>query len=404
MTRGDLPEGFEDKPPVALNLEAGLGMDPTAEDDPAPSTEPEEVELAFDRFLEKEGAKTSLQQRDEGEPYWPRDDANAPDYAHLLGVEAESSFQLEAEDIETLIRANRFQPEGFNNVIALAFRGADLASGFEVENEARISLRELRPDHRNFHCVLGFYRRTERRLTLFTGSTVPCPYYIQQYYNRVNGLPYQTAVGCNLLPPACYVFRVARHRDIRPALRATEPRTGNTDATVTVLRTENDLSFGTQDRWDISTPYDNVHCSYFINLSPRYNAFFSSAGCLTVRGRQDPSHQWEKYQAVLNSIGSGRRIDLILLTGRECAIAAKLRQAGLLGDQAVMFRELVRLRVGSTGEEVNRLQRRLGFQGSGYFGASTKERLTAFQRSNNLLIDGIYSPASDQQLGWGVFV
>jgi peptidoglycan hydrolase-like protein with peptidoglycan-binding domain len=66
-------------------------------------------------------------------------------------------------------------------------------------------------------------------------------------------------------------------------------------------------------------------------------------------------------------------------------------------------RELVRLRPGSQGDEVNRLQAKLGLTPSSYFGASTKVALVKYQRANGLPSDGIYSPQLDQRLGWAVF-
>jgi hypothetical protein len=178
-----------------------------------------------------------------------------------------------------------------------------------------------------------------------------------------------------------------------------EPDNLSQDAEVTVLRTTNDLAFGTADTWDRSTPYDNVHCSYTLNYSASFKACFSSAGCLTVRGRKTPSHQWAKFQGVLsNEVGRGKRCDLLLLTGKECALAADLRQQG----RTDVPPELVRLRAGSQGPEVSALQRRLGFSETGYFGPSTKERLAEHQRRMGIPADGVYSPELDRQLSWGI--
>jgi peptidoglycan hydrolase-like protein with peptidoglycan-binding domain len=62
-----------------------------------------------------------------------------------------------------------------------------------------------------------------------------------------------------------------------------------------------------------------------------------------------------------------------------------------------------RLRTGSHGEEVTRMQQKLGFSGSGYFGYLTKDKLASHQRDNNIASDGIYSPKLDEALGWNVF-
>ena len=101
---------------------------------------------------------------------------------------------------------------------------------------------------------------------------------------------------------------------------------------------------------------------------------------------------------------AGKRSDLILLTGRECAIAAKLRLDNALGDQATVQRELVRLRSGSQGDEVKRLQAKLAIAPTGYFGPATKAALVRHQRANGIPSDGIYSPQLDERLSWGVFL
>jgi peptidoglycan hydrolase-like protein with peptidoglycan-binding domain len=61
------------------------------------------------------------------------------------------------------------------------------------------------------------------------------------------------------------------------------------------------------------------------------------------------------------------------------------------------------LRPGSRGDEVNRLQAKLGMTPSGYFGPETKVALVKHQRDNAIPSDGIYSPQLDQRLNWDVF-
>ena len=336
---------------------------------------------------------------------WPANDKDSPDYQHLTSIGVPATFDIVAQDIETLIAANRFGPEGFAHTIALAIRGASLQSGHEHEKKSAIGLADVRPNHVDYRCVLGFYYRDAGKMTLFTGSTVPCPYYLREYYKDFHELPHTYDGKANMLPSGCYVFRVDRHRNIRPALRMAEPGDLTRDATIIVQRTTDDLSFEHGDVWDYpSMPWDNVHCSYVTSKSAHFEAFFSSAGCLTVRGERTPSDQWKKYQAVLNGLGAGKRSDLILLTGRECAIAAKLRLDNALGDQATVRRELVRLRSGSQGDEVKRLQAKLGLTPSGYFGPATKAALVRHQRANGIPSDGIYSPQLDERLSWGVFL
>jgi Putative peptidoglycan binding domain len=372
------------------------------------STEPSAEELAADRARDNTGDAEFRAEIAAAVQLWPAQDKNSPEYAHLTDTVAPKAFDVTADVVDILIAANRFKPEGHSNVMALAIRGSTLQQPHEQLKKSAIGINDVRPDHRNFRCTLGFYFRGPRQLTLFSGSTVPCPKYIKNYYNIVHHLPHSSGTSCNMLPTACYVYRVGSHAggSIKPALRTTDPDHLQSDAVVTVVRTEDDLTFGfgAQDRWDQTTPYDNVHCSYYINYNDSYEAYFSSAGCLTVRGRKDPSDQWAKFQHELNQLGQGKRCDLLLLTGREYALAAMLKASGAHNDPATLQRELVRLRVGSQGDEVRRMQAKLGFSNpTGYFGAGTKKTLTDFQKSNGHPADGIFSPQLDKALRWNVF-
>src|SRR5262245_21794175 len=60
---------------------------------------------------------------------WPANDKDSPDYQHLTSISVPATFDIVAQDIETLIAANRLGPEGFAHTIALAIRGATLQSG-----------------------------------------------------------------------------------------------------------------------------------------------------------------------------------------------------------------------------------------------------------------------------------
>jgi len=391
--QGEMESG---RPESAVQSAAGREMD----------TAPSAADLAIDRLLDQLPGESAPQLESTAE-YWPKDDQRAPDYRHLPSLPAPSRFELTPDDIELQILANRYRPEGHNDVITLAIRGAVLASGHQQIEQERIAIEEVRPDHVNFKCLLGFYFRKQRRLTLLAGSTVPCPYYMKNYYFRMNGKPHETSMSCNMLPTGCYVFRVGAHGggSISPALRMTDPNDLDEDSDATVLRSIDNLQFTVEDKWDHCVgndrPYDNVHCAYYVNISPKHQARFSSAGCLTVRGRADPSDQWAHFQSVLSGkIGRGKRTDVLLLTGRDYAIAAHLR-TDPAGAQYPR-RSLARLRVGSQGTEVGLLQRKLGFKGSEYFGPATKARLAEVQAANGLAADGVYSPDTDNRTGWGV--
>ncbi|MEL6188963.1 MAG: hypothetical protein AAFU79_30450, partial [Myxococcota bacterium] len=61
--------------------------------------------------------------------YWPRDDRNAPDYAHLeASPPRDRSFVLAGQDLDLLIEANRFSPKSHGGMIVFALRGAQLGT------------------------------------------------------------------------------------------------------------------------------------------------------------------------------------------------------------------------------------------------------------------------------------
>jgi peptidoglycan hydrolase-like protein with peptidoglycan-binding domain len=93
----------------------------------------------------------------------------------------------------------------------------------------------------------------------------------------------------------------------------------------------------------------------------------------------------------------------LLVTGRDLAIAAKLRASGQSANADVVRRELVCLRAGSTGDEVKRLRAKLALPDGNYFGPAVKKALVDEQKRRNEPIDGVYSPALDTRWGWAVF-
>src|SRR5690606_17896265 len=83
--------------------------------------------------------------------------------------------------------------------------------------------------------------------------------------------------------------------------------------------------------------------------------------------------------------------------------AAAIIAAGRADDEALVQSCLGRLRVGSEGVRVTALQKKLGFNGSAYFGPFTKKRLVEVEAAEGLKTDGVYSPADDVKTGWSVF-
>ena len=90
----------------------------------------------------------------------------------------------------------------------------------------------------------------------------------------------------------------------------------------------------------------------------------------------------------------------MLLTGLDAAIAARLKAAGTLGDAEVAGPALGRLRFGSQGAEVARVQALLGLQpdGSQKIGPVTRKALIDRQQKRLGWADGIWSPEMEALL------
>lgn len=357
---------------------------------------PEEEDGPLDLQLDEAGLKRARVP----DVRWPAEDSESPDYAHLVPAGREPTmgdheFDFAAGDLDLLIGANAFEPRGYDDTIVFALRGARLVGRDRAEEVDRIRLEELRPDHRSFRCTIGFYNLRSRKLWAYRASTVPNVKYMTNYYQWKNKLGGNSSISANMLPTGCYVYRVGAHKNgtIKPALRLTDPENLTEDGTVTVLRTFNDLTFKTDDLWDECEPYDNVHCAYADDS-------FSSAGCLTICG-ENGKGPWGRFQHVLGTMKNNARLDVVLLTGREASMAAYIRQTGRATDEAVM-RSLRRLRPGSRGEAVKRLQQRLGMVPTGYFGSSTKKALIEHQARAGVRLDGIYAEPLDAAFGWDV--
>ena len=381
------PEDVEAGPQGAeLTIEEALSR-------PDPSTEPEPS--VDDLGEELPGAAPQAARNFSG-IRWP-EATRAPDFAWIAGLVTPTSFQLTAETLEALFRLNRYDPARESGVVAFALRGAALATGNSAVNVATVEAKVVEPNHRSFRCLIGFYFHTEKRLSAFTGSTVPCRKAV--FGSKHGGDP------SNMLPTGMYTYYIWRHKTLTPALRLSQSKIDiESGALATVLRNSADLMLDTADIFDPSRPLDNVHCSYVLGESADLGAQFSSWGCLTVRGTKEPSDEWKMFQKVLTAIGLKSRVDLMLTTGKEAAIVA-----GNSNDAGLLEETLGALRQGSRGEEVKRVQEQLGVEISGFWGPLTADKFTGRQRALNQaagrgrVADGIYGRAADAMTGWNVF-
>ena len=131
---------------------------------------------------------------------------------------------------------------------------------------------------------------------------------------------------------------------------------------------------------------------------------FSSAGCLTLPGfysSRRHSGSWKDFRDALGVTddSDGKQFSMLLFTGLDAILAAEARQSGAGADN------LLRLRHGSKGPHVSRLQTALGLatDTSQLIGPVTRKALIDRQQSKLGWSDGIYSPAMDGLLGFDIF-
>src|SRR5262245_27505540 len=195
---------------------------------------------------------------------WAADFRNNPDTFHLPPEAATAQFDLTPEVIEGLIACGNYVPEfGSHKKLILSLRGARLTQGGNsVENAASIGITPVNPDHANFRCLIGVYDKANNRISLYAASTVPFNTAVLSYYNKFN---FGSGVNCNLLPTGCYEHCVGTHfgsRTVPGVLRQGNGPNPANASQVTVLRTRNDLVYGSQDLWHNTKPSDNIHPAF----------------------------------------------------------------------------------------------------------------------------------------------
>jgi hypothetical protein len=323
--------------------------------------------------------------------HWTKNDEESSEYRHIANNPLKgSTFDFSADDLEGLIKANAFEPLRDRGKIIFGLRGAQLIAAAGAGDDDRfrqigrpvLHLRETRPDHQHFLCVIGVYDVDKRQLSGFIASTVPCR---QAVYNYANG-----GQASNMLPSGCYRLVVGPHNGRIGCLRE--------DEDFTVLRTPKDYVFDTKDVWDNNFPADDLHPA-FANAS----AQFSSWGCQTVRGdcpkgTDSFSGEYKDFRHELGLLKRGTgdyglKFSYVMLTGLEAAMAHSGPNAG----------ELMRLRHGSRGERVKALQHKLGLAEDGVFSSQLTKALADYQKKVLGWADAIYGPEMDRLLKFDIF-
>lgn len=355
---------------------------------------------------------------------WPKDE-ESPDYEHILAEDRTAlsgkTFNFDKRALELLIRASTFEPLREQNRIIFALRGAELVTALDQPkaearqvDRAALTLRECRPDHRHFRCVIGAYNLETGTLSGFPASTVPCRRAVTTYLEKI--VAGEKKASGNMVPTGVYRFKVGWHnvsheeRMVPGALT----EAGNQKC---VMRSTNNAMYDIYDTWDNAEPHgDNLHPSF-----AERSADFSSWGCLVVSGDYDPrsggdrkrgTHlgEWANFRKALGLTkpadgDHGKEFDCVLLTGLEAAIASNLCASGQDANETAVQSRLGRLRHGSRGERVKRLERGLKRNETGIFNHAVLKAWTDRQRTDHGgRSTSVYEPAADQAYpAFGVF-
>ncbi len=328
-------------------------------------------------------------------------DPQSFDYAHLesslpLGID----FTFTAFDLELLCQLNDFDVSvAGERPILFGLRGAAIAAGGSARDGAwhqEVVLKDQRPNHFETRCVMGVWNRATREIAVYPASTVPhAESVISWYETRASGNMLATGFygyicGIHNGKPGCFLLR----------------KTLDEKRRVIVRRSSNDLVYQSTDFVHNMAPGDNIHPAF--SDEP---GWFSSFGCQVVLGsattsgsHSGPWSHFRKSAGLRDGNGEpGAAFHYVLLTGREALLASQLRRAGTAADP-MASQDLRRLRLGSTGAAVKRLQMRLGVAGpDGKFGPDTAELLHTKQKLlSQGRSDGIYTPKLDAALGWDV--
>jgi hypothetical protein len=327
---------------------------------------------------------------------WAPDD-RSPDYAHLRALPAASTrFSLRATDLEQLAAANSFPLSDAGDIVLFGLRGCGIIAATEEFADEAILL-DRRPDHHTARCVMGVWNRTSGKIAVFPASTVPNAKAVRQWRNVGD-------IG-NMLPTGFYRYVTGTHNS-RPGCLVLR-KAGGEKRVVVVRRSSDNLRYERTDMFQKCAPGDNLHPSFFGNTEG-----FSSYGCQVVVGSATNAGvhtgPWSAFRRAAGLPARGARDDLpfpyLLLTGAEAQMASLLRRQGQVPG-AAGWAELRRLRFGSRGDAVLRLQQALGLTApDGDFGANTAVALHTAQAARlEGRSDGILTAEFAAAMGWAVF-
>ncbi len=306
------------------------------------------------------------------------------------------SFTITDKIIRRLCEVNSFVFPA-NEMIFFGLRGA-LPTNTEdnsFNGEHNIELADV--NYINPRCTIGQWLPKQKELAVFPGSTVP-------HQDYVNKSKLKSGEGANQLMTGYY-------SDYRKGVHKAGSSTGH-DAfrqvsSHPIRRTSDDLDFDNDDRVEYENPNDNIHAGWCMGIN---STQYASAGCQVLvgypqcqkRGQQQATGPWKIF--IKNAYDlSQKSFGYVLLDGRE------VYRIVTAGNSKVS----ARLRFGSQGELVNKLQKTLKSKGfyegniDDDFGNRTLRAVLQFQTASfgPNADDGIVGPqtASMLKISWPNF-
>lgn len=342
------------------------------------------AELAQRIFLDISSAPLDLS--------WPAD-GRAPDYRHFGFGGSSARFEVDHVALSRAAARNSFNPVG--DPVLFALRGAELHS----QRDGAILVSERPPSHAEAHCVIGIWRRSTKTVVAWPGSTIP---------SAIHTLGQQRVKSAmrvsHMIPTGLHLVEVGPHRADTPL---PEPGAFLFKSQVIPLRSFDRAgageSYTVTDYWDFGMEGRMTAIQTAdLDATPYRGQHYSSAGGATLRGQYlrqgapKPTGDFAAFRKAaelfeqppvkrdgFSTPEDGRSFFFMLLTGRDLRLAVQRQQES---------QGLRRLRVGSTGANVRKLQQKLRLTVDGAFGYETQKALLTDQLEATGSADGILTP------------
>lgn len=328
---------------------------------------------------------------------WPADE-RAPDYRHIAGLASPARFEVDHAALTRAAARNSFNPVG--DPVLFGLRGAILHDA----RDGAIVVSETPPSHAEARCVIGVWKRSTRSVVAWQGSTIPSTIHTLGQIRLKNAMRVS-----HMMPTGLHLVEIGPHR---ADTALPEPGAFLVKSPMIPLRSfgrsKSGESYTISDFWDFKmTGRMTAIQTADLDTAPYRGQHYSSAGGATLRGGYErggapkPTGDFTEFRKAAELFAQppvkrdgfstpedGRAFFFMLLTGRDLRLAVE-RQ-----DDAP---ELRRLRVGSSGAAVRRVQQYLRLTTDGVFGYETQSAVLTDQLEASGGADGVLTPEYAQK-------